>query len=563
MSGSFVQTNAANIVRNIAMTGENVNMEDADRQKLLSFLDGGHAVGYAPQSGEITGILKAMKDSMVETLAQTTKEEASASADFDELESAKNKEINTLTKAIEIKSKRIGDVSVEIASLSNDLDDTSEALAQDQKFFGDLKTNCAAKEEGWDGIQKLRSQELVAIAETVKILNDDDALELFKKTIPSATGFLQLAVSGKSVKKQVLDIIRKEKALHPSVNLGFVQLAMQGKSMGFSKVVKMIDNMVVVLKKEQVDDETKKVYCTKQLDEGGDKAKGLELTLKDLGSVMADQKESIKSLNADIKALGAGIQALDKNVAEATNQRREENADYKEVKASDNSAKEVLNYAKNRLNKFYNPRMHKAAPKRNLGFQQLFSMGMLSDSMNNMNNAMGGLSFAQVAQHSRSFAAPGEAPEAPGSFRKKGESSTGVIAMIDLLIRDLDMEVQEADHTEKQNQKEYQAMMSDAKEKRAEDSKMITVKESSKAQLESELEASKDSKDSATKELVSTRNYLTGIHKECDWLMKNFSVRKAARADEIDALGKAKSVLNGADYGALLLQTGRFLRRRA
>jgi len=42
-----------------------------------------------------------------------------------------------------------------------------------------------------------------------------------------------------------------------------------------------------------------------------------------------------------------------------------------------------------------------------------------------------------------------------------------------------------------------------------------------------------------------------GLHGECDWLLKYYDARKAARAGEVDALGNAKAVLNGADYSLL------------
>merc|ERR1719359_306325 len=166
---------------------------------------------------------------MNKSLADITAEENSGKASYEELMNAKSKEIESLTRAIESKSKRVGDLGVEIAMMRNDLDDTQEALGQDQKFLADLKKNCGTKEDERDEIQKMRAQELVAIADTIKILNDDDALELFKKTLPSAAGFLQVAVTGKSVKNKALDIIRKAMKANPDkqVNLGFVELALR------------------------------------------------------------------------------------------------------------------------------------------------------------------------------------------------------------------------------------------------------------------------------------------------------------------------------------------------
>merc|ERR1740127_104729 len=97
-------------------------------------------------------------------------------------------------------------------------------------------------------------------------------------------------------------------------------------------------------------------------------------------------------------------------------------------------------------------------------------------------------------------------------------------------------------------------MMSDSSEKRALDSKAITDKTGAKAETEGELEDNKESKGSKLTEAMETAKYLGGLHEECDWLLSNFDARKAARTGEIDALGKAKAVLSGADYS--LVQTG-------
>merc|ERR1719428_1246416 len=102
------------------------------------------------------------------------------------LVAAKTKEVEALTVEIEAKSVRLGDVSVELATMKNDVEDTTEAVAEDTKFAADLDKQCATKEAEWDERCKLRSEEILAIADTIKILNDDDALELFKKTLPGS-----------------------------------------------------------------------------------------------------------------------------------------------------------------------------------------------------------------------------------------------------------------------------------------------------------------------------------------------------------------------------------------
>merc|ERR1719152_425761 len=111
----------------------------------------------------------------------------------------------------------------------------------------------------------------------------------------------------------------------------------------------------------------------------------------------------------------------------------------------------------------------------------------------------------------------------------------------------------QAETEEKDAQGDYEQMMKDSAEKRAEDAKALENKEAAKADLEESLQKSKEGKKSATKELGATVQYIHSLHNECDWLIQYFDVRKEARTSEIDSLGKAKAVLSGADYS--LVQT--------
>ena len=67
-----------------------------------------------------------------------------------------------------------------------------------------------------------------------------------------------------------------------------------------------------------------------------------------------------------------------------------------------------------------------------------------------------------------------------GEYEKKGEESGSVIAMVDLLIRDLENEMTVASANEKTSQAQYEVLMDDAAAKRAKDTKLIAVKERAK-----------------------------------------------------------------------------------
>merc|ERR1719174_2934886 len=99
--------------------------------------------------------------------------------------------------------------------------------------------------------------------------------------------------------------------------------------------------------------------------------------------------------------------------------------------------------------------------------------------------------------------APPPPPETFGAYSKKGEESTGVIAMMDMMVADLDKKITEIETEEKENQAEYEQFMKDSAEKRANDAKSIEDKESAKADLEGTLVASKEEKAAKTKEAMN------------------------------------------------------------
>merc|ERR1719217_1489342 len=124
-----------------------------------------------------------------------------------------------------------------------------------------------------------------------------------------------------------------------------------------------------------------------------------------------------------------------------------------------------------------------------------------------------------------------------------------------MLVQDVKKEVAEMEFGEKDAQGEYETMVTAAAEKRTVDSKAVAEKKSVQAGLEEEIHKLSTEKKSRSEELMDTKQYLAEVHEDCDWLIQNYGTRKEARANEIDAMKKAKAVLSGADYS--LVQTGR------
>jgi chromosome segregation ATPase len=567
MAGSFLQTSAASTLKAILNSPATRNMMEEDRQQVLSFLSGNpFSQGYAAQSGQIVGILKQMGDDMATFLADAMHVEEKAVHTYGELMKAKTAEVDSLTEAIEAKTKKIGDLGVQIVQIKDDMDDTAKALEEDKAFLKELEKGCATKEAEWEERKKTRAAELLALADTIKILNDDDALELFKKTLPApGSALIQEANSQTSMRKQAMALLQQasRSSRQGHVKLDLIMLSLSGKKVSFAKVIKMIDDMIAMLGEEQLDDEHKKEYCELQFDESDDKKKALEFKMETTQTNIEKTEAGIAQATEDIATLIKQIQELDKMVAEATVQRKDENAEFKDLMAADSAAKELLKIAKNRLNKFYNPSLY--TEKLNPKYQNVTELSREDQIVVGLGNPddivtttqPGGIAntgvtvFAQVTMHRQSGGAdvaPPPPPETWDAYTKKGEESTGVIAMIDLLIKDLDLEMTEAETTEKESQKEYEALMAESAKKRADDSQSLADKESLKADLEVELEKLKGVKLSTFKELQATMQYISSLHAECDWLLQFYTVRVEARAGEVKSLQQAKAVLSGADY---------------
>merc|ERR1719265_246438 len=200
---------------------------------------------------------------MTASLTEITATEEAAIAALEALKAAKLKEVDALTASIESKIARSGEIAVKHAEMINDLEDTREDLEESKKFLADLDVNCVKKKKEWAMYKKMQGEELLALADTIKVLNDDDALELFKKTLPgSASALIQMKVSSKEVTKRALEQLQGAKGVH----VDLLELALRGGKQGFEKIIKMIDTLTVELKQAQKDDDTKKGYCEDEFD---------------------------------------------------------------------------------------------------------------------------------------------------------------------------------------------------------------------------------------------------------------------------------------------------------
>jgi len=521
---------------------KSASLDEVERESVLSFLTGTQNPfgAYSGQSGEIVGILKTMKEDMDKNLNGAIADEEQAASGFADLKAAKETEIAAAGSAIESKTKRAGALAVAIATGQDDIEDTTKELSETQSFLANLAAQCRTKKEEWDVRSKTRAEEIAGISEAIKILNDDDALDLFKKTLSlSQKSLLQ---KGASVKRagRAHDLIAALAAKSPhSSQLALIAYALQAKAVDFSKVIQMIEDMMGVLKSEQEADDSQKSFCNKDLASSANQKEDLEGEVEASGALISETQESVEMITSEVASLQAEVKELDKAVSDSTRQRQQEHEEFLTFTQENNAALELIEKAKNRLYKFYRPDQYKEPAPPAAALQEAVLDGQAD---------LRTVSFAQVGAVHRHRDTPAPPPETWGAYEKKEGKSNGVLALMDNLAKELSDSIAEAKHDEETSQRDYESLMARSQATRQKNVESITNKEAAKADLDTKAERAKEAKASQEIELQNVKEYIGKLHSSCDFLLENYDLRKAARSNEQDSLANAKAVLSGANF---------------
>jgi len=550
-------------------------MTGGTRETVSSFLQ-----GETPGSGEILGMLKAMKDELSRDIGQLEKDEAASVAGFTDMKASKEKEIEFADESIESKKERVGTLAVEIVKNKDAVEDQAAEAAAAKKFAATLEKQCATKKKEFAEITKMRADEMAAIGEAIGILTDDDALDVFKKSLPAAalvqaqpevhsgftghrnmfTGemtFLQAKQAPASRLQKAQVVIAQAAASNKVAGTGLMFLSLKAKmrlaqkasvegAVDFSEIFKMIDEMIAILTKDNKDDATQKDFCIAELTKTESEKASTDDKLSSLASSIEETTDGIAQVAENIKSLQDGVAALDKDVSEATEMRKKEHEEYSETLKLSEVALQLIAKAKNRLQKFYNPTLYKAPPKKEMSMEEKIIASGSSALVQQEAAFDSGAFFVQIRRATMKVAPP-EAPEAPGAF-KKSEKSGGVMALMDMIMGELKTSLTESKMEEKYAQTDYVELMEDSKESRATDLKSLTEAESSKADLEGALTEAKENQMLTLEQSQNVIATLAKLHGSCDFIIKNFELRLNARTAEIEGLKTAKAVLAGASF---------------
>merc|ERR1719490_518127 len=291
----------------------------------------GNAAGaksYNSRSGSILGILKEMADEFARDLAEAQKAELAAEEAFQNLKAAKLAEIKAATEQKEAKEGQLAKLLSDVAKAKEDLEATTAALTADQEFLATLEKNCADEETGYQERVKVRSEEIRALGETLKILTDDDARALYAKTQDQMPTLLQLtsdqtAVARERAVKRSMQRIARVARKHG--NLVLASLAVRMELDGFAKVKEMMDKMLAELAKQQKDEYAKWEECKKGIDETEDSIKEGEYKKKDLDEKHKEIVSSIETLEQQIEDLKNDVSEMQVSLKKAGEDRKAEN----------------------------------------------------------------------------------------------------------------------------------------------------------------------------------------------------------------------------------------------
>merc|ERR1719487_564865 len=234
---------------------------------------------YAPQSGEIFGILNQMKETFETNLSSSQKEEMANQKAYEELKAAKEDEIKAGQAQIDTKTQELADTDEKNAQAKEDVADTKKSLSADEQFLMMLKEKCSMTDSEWEERQKTRQLEMEACSKALAVLSSDDAHDLFTKTFNPS--LVQTESSMHSERRSQASKLLSTVA-HKLDSPRLATLAVRVRLDAFTRVKKAIDDMVAQLLKEKADEIKHKDFCVSGFNENERDTERKERDKKDL-----------------------------------------------------------------------------------------------------------------------------------------------------------------------------------------------------------------------------------------------------------------------------------------
>lgn len=466
------------------------------------------AKSYDARSGGILGMISQMRDQFAADLAAAQKQDAESEASYQALKAAKQGEIGAATGQKVRKESELADTMDAKAKAEEDRESTGKAVEADQKFFANLKTDCATQDESYKARSKVRSDEQAALAETLTILTEDSARELYEKT----GTFLQLKSTSRALLKERRRAMKKlARVAMKHKNFALMSLAARGGLDAFTEVKEAIDKMAAELQRQQKEEYEKREFCNKEIDRLEDEIKDGVIAQEDLGQKHQHLVNGLEALQRDIDTLKHEEEEMKMSLKQASENRKAESQLFQTAVMDQRATVNILHKAVKRLQSFYAPSGE-----------------------------------AKLLQEPGQAVAP--KPETPKAYGKSAGAG-GVLQLLAKVIEEAEVEEKELTVGEQHAQDSYASFVQNAAKTIEAGQAAISEKSALVAEAASEKAETEAAQLSTDESLSQLNDLLKAHHLDCDWLLKYFSVREKARTEELDAIADAKAVLSGADFG--------------
>jgi DNA repair exonuclease SbcCD ATPase subunit len=474
---------------------------------------------YAPQSGQIFGILKQMRADFESSLTESQKAEAKAAKEFADLKAAKLDEIAAAKKMVEDIDVQVADLGEKAAQETKELEATKEQLGNDQQFLADLKEKCSMSDKEFDARMAARLEEIAAVQDTIKILNSDEAFGVFEKTTKgyqpdqefveasASVSFIQASQQTADRRARAAELLRDTKL--PTLVLLAASVQKAG---AFDKVIAEIERLVAELGQQQKDEVKHRDWCVDEFASNDREMQENDHKKENLVQKRADLEQTIKELTEKIKTVKEEAATVQTEMKKASELREAENADFQEVVQDQRLTQMILQKALTRMREVY------ALMQEEPGAAHIATSG-------NKTNAGNG----------------------PARFTKYGQNAGGgrVVMMLEKVAADCKKLEDEAVAGEMSAQNVYEDFMKQSNKELTAYGESLQSMMAAKATAEGDLSMAKSDLKDTMKVLEGLHDYKGDLQKSCDFILKNFDARQEARSQEMEALGEAKAILSG------------------
>lgn len=512
----------ASLIQLQASLSEKRFMPDDAKRTIESFLsedpDEGLAVSapeanaYESASGGVIEMLSKLLDKFIDERTTLEKEEMNSKHAYDMLMQDLNAEIDQAKtdrgESAETKAKKLQ----KKADAEGDVKDTTGTMEEDKKYLEDLVATCEQKASDFESRQQLRAEEIEAVEKAIEIVSSGAVSGNADKHLP---GFIQgsaMAQLRTSTAQQmqhqhkVAAFLQKRAAQTHSQILSL--LAERVENDPFSKVKKMIKDLIVKLMEEANEEAEHKGWCDTELASNEQTRKEKTVAVEGLTSDIDELQASIAKLTEDLTELTEAVAELDAAVSKATKLREEEKAKNTQTIADAGEAQTAVAQALTVLKEFY----AKAAEA---------------------------TAFVQTGQE------PPESFDEP--YQGMGGKAGGVVGMLEVIESDFARLEADTKASEASGQKEYDGFMTDSEVDKASKSTDIEHKTQKKQNEEQALTEKKGDLEGTQKELDAALAYFDKLKPSCVDSGASYEDRVARRKEEIESLQEALKILNGED----------------